>query len=57
MTTHPWILLGLFLAVLLMAIRPLGTHIPGVMEGRSPWALRLGSDADNFIQRLCGVRR
>ena len=57
MTTHAWLLLGLFLAILLVAIRPLGAYIADVMEGRPHWALRLGGGVENVIYRLCGVRR
>ncbi|MBS1197070.1 MAG: potassium-transporting ATPase subunit KdpA [Proteobacteria bacterium] len=57
MNTHAWLLLGLFLAILLVAIRPLGAYITNVMEGRPHWALRFGNAVENFIYRLCGVSR
>ena len=34
MSNHAWILLGLFLTVLLLTVKPLGTYIANVMEGR-----------------------
>lgn len=57
MTVHSWLLLGLFLAVLLVAIRPLGKYIADVMEGRPHWVLRLGGPVEKLIFRLCGIRR
>lgn len=56
MTAHSWLLLGLFLAALLVAIRPLGAYIADVMEGRSNWVSRLGGHVENRLYRLCGIR-
>ena len=56
MTSHAWLLLGLFLFVLLALIKPLGIYIADVMEGRSVWALRMGRPIESVIYRLCGVR-
>ena len=54
MTNHAWILLGLYLVVLLLAVKPLGTYIANVMEGRCPaWPAR----SKVPIYRLCGVRQ
>ena len=55
MSTHAWILLGLFLGVLLVAAVPLGRYITAVMEGRG-LALRLGGRFESLIYRLCGVK-
>ncbi|MBS0353750.1 MAG: potassium-transporting ATPase subunit KdpA [Proteobacteria bacterium] len=52
MTSHAWLLLGLFLVVLLLAAKPLGIYIANAMEGR----LRVGRPLENFVFRLCGVR-
>ncbi len=52
MTSHAWLLLGAFLAVLLLTAKPLGIYISNVMEGR----LQLGRPLENFLYRLCGVR-
>lgn len=51
MTSHAWLLLGAFLAVLLLTAKPLGIYISNVMEGR----LQLGRPLENFLYRLCGV--
>jgi len=56
MTTHAWLLLGLFLLVLLLAAKPLGSYIANVMEGRS-LALRLGGPIESVLYRLGGVRK
>ena len=53
MSNHAWILLGLFLTILLLTVKPLGTYIANVMEGR----FRLASKIENPIYRLCGVRQ
>jgi potassium-transporting ATPase potassium-binding subunit len=52
MTSHAWLLLGAFLAVLLLTAKPLGIYISNVMEGR----LQLGRPLENLLYRLCGVR-
>src|SRR5487761_2653404 len=57
MTTHAWLLLGIFLLVLLLAAKPLGSYIGNVMEGRPTMALRLGGGFESLLYRLCGVRR
>ena len=56
MTPHAWLLLGLYLLVLLILVKPLGIYIANVMEGRS-WALRLGGPIEAVIYRLGGVRK
>ncbi len=57
MTTHAWLLLGLYLLVLLLAAKPLGCHIADVMEGRPSLAARLGGGVESVLYRLCGIRR
>ena len=54
MTPHAWLLLGLYLLVLLMLVKPFGLYIAEVVEGRS-WALRLGGPTETAIYRLCGI--
>jgi K+-transporting ATPase ATPase A chain len=57
MTPHAWLLLGLYLLVLLVLVKPLGTYIANVVEGRS-WVLRVGrSPLESVLYRLCGVRQ
>lgn len=52
MTSHAWLLLGAFLAVLLILAKPLGHYIAHVMEGR----FGPGRPVENILYRLCGVR-
>ncbi|WP_079436057.1 potassium-transporting ATPase subunit KdpA [Zoogloea sp. LCSB751] len=52
MTSHAWLLLGIFLAVLLLTAKPLGIYIANAMEGR----LRIGRPFENLVCRLCGIR-
>jgi potassium-transporting ATPase potassium-binding subunit len=56
MSTHAWLLLGLYLVLLLLAAKPLGSYIANVMEGRG-LAVRLGGPIESVLYRLCGVRR
>jgi len=51
MSSHAWILLGLFLVVLLLTVKPLGTYIAKVMEGR----FSFGNKIEAPLYRLCGI--
>lgn len=53
MSNHAWILLGLFLVVLLLTVKPMGIYIANVMEGR----FRLAGRIESPIYRLCGIRQ
>ncbi|UCV09065.1 potassium-transporting ATPase subunit KdpA [Dechloromonas denitrificans] len=53
MSNHAWILLGIFLAILLVTVKPLGTYIANVMEGR----FRLAGKIESPLYRLCGIRQ
>ncbi|WP_306602552.1 potassium-transporting ATPase subunit KdpA [Azonexus sp.] len=53
MSHHAWILLGLYLVVLLLTVKPLGTYIANVMEGR----FRLAGKIESPLYRLCGIRQ
>ncbi len=53
MTSHAWILLGLFLAVLLLTVKPMGLYIAKAMEGR----FSLGGKIERPLYRLCGIRQ
>ena len=53
MTNHAWLLLGLYLATLLLLVKPLGAYIARVMDGRLAFASRI----ENAVFRLCGIRR
>ncbi|UCV17597.1 potassium-transporting ATPase subunit KdpA [Ferribacterium limneticum] len=53
MSNHAWILLGFFLVVLLLTVKPMGTYIANVMEGR----FRFAGKIESPIYRLCGIRQ
>ncbi|MBK7424927.1 MAG: potassium-transporting ATPase subunit KdpA [Propionivibrio sp.] len=53
MSSHAWILLGLFLSILLLTVKPMGTYIAYVMEGH----FSLGGRIERPLYRLCGIRQ
>lgn len=55
MSSHAWLLLGLFLLVLLLAAVPLGRYIADVVEGRG-FAVRIGTRFESLLYRVSGVR-
>jgi len=52
MTTHAWILLGLYLTVLLLTVKPMGTYLAKVMAGEYAFITR----TERPLYRLCGIR-
>ncbi len=50
------LLLLMFLGVLLLCTKPLGSYIADVMEGRPNFARRAGSRIEGGLYRLCGIR-
>jgi potassium-transporting ATPase potassium-binding subunit len=54
-TTQSWLLLGAFLGVLALTIKPLGTYLANVMEGTSR-VVKLGHPIENFILKMAGVK-
>jgi K+-transporting ATPase ATPase A chain len=55
MTAPSIILIAVLLGVLLLCVKPLGSYIAGVMEGRPSWPLRIGAPIERFIYRASGV--
>jgi K+-transporting ATPase ATPase A chain len=53
MSNHAWLLLGLYLGILLLFVKPLGIYIVHVMEGRMAFATPI----EAVVCRLCGIRR
>jgi K+-transporting ATPase ATPase A chain len=53
-TGHAWLLLGAYLAILLLLAKPLGIYIGHVMKGRLPTWL---GGAESLLYRLCGIRK
>jgi K+-transporting ATPase ATPase A chain len=56
MSNHAWLLLGLYLAILLLLAKPLGIYLADVMAGRGV-AVRLGRGLESLLYRLCGVKQ
>ncbi|HKT72951.1 MAG TPA: potassium-transporting ATPase subunit KdpA [Steroidobacteraceae bacterium] len=48
-------LCAVFFLLVLVLVKPLGSYIAAVMEGRPIWALRMGSGLESRIYRLCGI--
>src|SRR5450755_820647 len=48
------LLLG-FLGILALCVKPLGSYIADVMEGRLNFALRAGGRVEGLLYRLCGI--
>jgi potassium-transporting ATPase potassium-binding subunit len=53
MTDHAWILFGLYLAILLLTVKPMGLYLAHVMDGR----YRLVGAIEAPLYRFCGIRR
>ena len=51
-----WLLLLALLGVVLLCSKPVGLYIARVMEGQPTFANRLGSSAEGWIYRSCGVK-
>ena len=52
MTAHAWTLLGLFMAVLLLAIKPVGVYLAKVVAGEFGFV----RTTERPLYRLCGIR-
>ncbi len=55
MTSASLGLIALLLAIVALCVKPVGTYIANVMEGRPIWALRVGGRFERLIYRLCGI--
>src|ERR1035438_5340657 len=49
------VLLVAFLGILVLCVKPLGSYIADVMQGRRNFALRAGGPVEGLLYRLCGV--
>jgi K+-transporting ATPase ATPase A chain len=49
------VMLAAFLAVVLLCVKPLGSYIADVMQGRPNFASRAGGRIEVLLYRLCGV--
>jgi potassium-transporting ATPase potassium-binding subunit len=55
MTISGWLQLGLYVAVLLLLVKPLGAYMAAVYEGRATRAQRIGGPLERLIYRGAGV--
>ncbi len=55
MTAGAWLLDAAFLALLLACVKPLGTYIANVFDGRPIWPLRVGAGLERAVLRLCRI--
>jgi potassium-transporting ATPase potassium-binding subunit len=49
------LMLLVFLGIVVLCVKPLGSYIADVMEGRPNFALRAGRRTEGLLYRLCGV--
>jgi potassium-transporting ATPase potassium-binding subunit len=49
------LMLFVFLGIVVLCVKPLGSYIADVMEGRPNFALRAGRGFEGLLYRLCGV--
>ncbi len=55
MTLQGWLQIALFFLLVLACVKPLGTYIAAVMEGRSNWLSKPLRPVERLIYRICGV--
>jgi len=55
MTPASLALIAIFLVIVLLCVKPLGTYMADVMEGRPIWAVRVGAPVERLIYRICGI--
>jgi K+-transporting ATPase ATPase A chain len=56
MPASGWIQILLYFGVLLLCVKPLGTYMAAVYEGRTPGPVRWLRPLESGIYRVCGVR-
>jgi K+-transporting ATPase ATPase A chain len=49
------VMLAAFLAIVVLCVKPLGSYIADVMQGRPNFASRVGGRVEALLYRLCGV--
>ena len=55
MTSASLALIALWLCLMLILVKPLGTYMADVMEGRPTWLRRVGGPLERLIYRLGGI--
>ena len=56
MTTNGMIQIGLYLAVLLALVKPLGSYMAKVYQGETFWLNRILGPVERLIYRMLGIR-
>jgi len=56
MSPWEWVQIALYLGVLLLCAKPLGTYMASVYEGNPPRPMRFLVSLERLLYRLCGVR-
>ncbi|WP_430387845.1 potassium-transporting ATPase subunit KdpA [Dyella sp. 20L07] len=56
MTTNDFLQIGLFLVVLLLLVKPVGTYMAKVFSETPNGVLRIGRGTENMLYRLSGIR-
>ena len=57
MTANSWIQLGLYLAVLIALVKPLGAYMALAFSDQSNRVTKFGGGIESVIYKLCGIRR
>ncbi len=56
MTTNDYFQIGLYLVVLLLLVKPLGSYMAAVFSDTPNRVTRIGAGSERLIYRLCGIR-
>jgi K+-transporting ATPase ATPase A chain len=56
MDSSNWLQLALYFGALLLCVKPLGSYMAAVYEGRTPRGVRWLRPLERFIYQVCGVR-
>jgi len=55
MSVNGWLQFGLFSAILLASVRPVGIYLARVLEGERTWLDPVLRPVERFIYKLCGI--
>jgi K+-transporting ATPase ATPase A chain len=55
MTANDYLQLGLYLAVLLLLVKPLGSYMAAVFSDGRNRVTRIGAPVERFLYRICGI--
>ncbi len=56
MTTFGWLQIGLYLFILLLLVKPLGSYMARVYQGERTWLGRIVGPVERLIYRILGLR-